>query len=1211
MPKYLHTKFTLLLFLSLTLLVPWRARGQTTLLTEDFETNGEGVRYNGTWFNSLDPNDVMFQTNANPAPSHGDALSGLSGTGFIYSEDVDGAPADNPNDPLGILTLNSVNVSGFSSLAVKIKLGEGRNDGRAEADDKIEVQAQLDGGTFVTIGRFQGNPNFPGLFSPTSFFFTQDVNLNGVAEASESTALSSNMTDYTFPISGTGNNLVVRVVITTDGGTEELAFDHIRVEGTAASNDPPVIANIEAAAITYTEGDPATQITNTITISDPDDVTLSSATVSIISGLDVSEDILGFTPSGGVLGSYDVTTGVLSLTGNVSLAAYQTVLRSVTYLNTDGVDPSPVTRTVQFVVNDGTDGSNFLTRNINITTAVNPPAALPICESFETDGEGTRYTSNTYDVSSAGSNCDFFIRTNTQPACHGDAVTGIDGTFYWASEDVISPGNGNVPGTLQLSPLIATGLNDFTVEVLLATSNNNGIRFEADDALFIQYNFDGGAWTTVGAFYGAAGGANLVQDADLNGVPDVGGAALNTTLTNFVFNFNGAGTDLNVRVVVDQDGGSEEIIFDNICVNGTAAQVGPTLANIEGTVLDYTEGDGAIQITNSITISDPDDVNLEGATVTICNGFVGGGEDFLFFSLQPGIGGLYNSTTGVLTLSGTAPLSSYQTVLRSVQYLNNNTTNPDNTQREICFVVNDGDDDSNIASRNINVIETLNAPASLPFCESFETDGDGTRYESGTFDLSSGVSNCDFFIRTNTTPACFITPITGADGSFYWASEDVGQNGAGGPAALQLAPFDATGLGDFQIELLLAISPSGSSGWETDDAVLIQYNMDGGAWITVGAFYGNNPTMIPGDLVQDADLDGVADVGGAALTSTLTNFVFPFTASGSNLNVRVLVDQTGGSEELAFDNFCVSGSATTICPTIGAISFSDTVCVNDPFDITATGLADMDSATNGLADFGIEFIFSASPLGDPYTGGTSLGTVPFASLTAGNTVASLLGASIPLVDNEGFIYAILTPDPSDPSCRPSVVDTITVSSKPTVDVPLPKEICFQNSSVILGPLTAPVEANTVYSGPGVTDNGNGNDFTLDVPFVGVGVHPVTVTQTNANGCERVDVVNVTVNPTDTTNVAATTCDPGQVGIVQQTLSNQFGCDSVVITNTTLLPSDTTNVAAQTCDPAQEGVVQMTFTNQFGCDSIVITTTTLLPSDTTNVAAQTCDPAQEG
>ena len=142
---------------------------------------------------------------------------------------------------------------------------------------------------------------------------------------------------------------------------------------------------------------------------------------------------------------------------------------------------------------------------------------------------------------------------------------------------------------------------------------------------------------------------------------------------------------------------------------------------------------------------------------------------------------------------------------------------------------------------------------------------------------------------------------------------------------------------------------------------------------------------------------------------------------------------------------------------------------------------------------------------------------------------------------------------------------------------------------------------------GSGDTTNVAATTCDPAQVGVTLQ----TLTNSAGCDSVVITTTTLLPNDTTNIAATTCDPGQVGVSQNILPNQFGCDSVIITTTTLLPNDTTNIAATTCDPGQVGISQNILPNQFGCDSVIITITTLLPNDTTNIAATTCDPAQVG
>ena len=160
--------------------------------------------------------------------------------------------------------------------------------------------------------------------------------------------------------------------------------------GTLATNDAPVLASIEGSTIIYTEGDLSTQVSNTITVTDAEGDDIASATVEVSAGFEAGADVLSFTPLTGVTGSQ--TGNTLTFTGSKTLAEYQTLLRSVTYQNTNVINPSVATRTIRYRVNDG-GNSNYQTRNINITPVVNAPATLPVTESFETDGEGTRYLS--------------------------------------------------------------------------------------------------------------------------------------------------------------------------------------------------------------------------------------------------------------------------------------------------------------------------------------------------------------------------------------------------------------------------------------------------------------------------------------------------------------------------------------------------------------------------------------------------------------------------------------------------------------------------------------------------------------------------------------------------------------------------------------------------------------------------------------------------
>jgi len=131
----------------------------------------------------------------------------------------------------------------------------------------------------------------------------------------------------------------------------------------------------------------------------------------------------------------------------------------------------------------------------------------------------------------------------------------------------------------------------------------------------------------------------------------------------------------------------------------------PVLANIESSTLQYDAGTPPVAITSTLTVSSPDATTLASATVTISSGLAAS-EDSLGFTSQNGITGSYISSTGVLTLTGTASLANYQAALRSVTYKDSNGASPTTGTRTISFQVNDGFASANLSntvSRSVSV----------------------------------------------------------------------------------------------------------------------------------------------------------------------------------------------------------------------------------------------------------------------------------------------------------------------------------------------------------------------------------------------------------------------------------------------------------------------------------------------------------------------------
>ncbi len=161
------------------------------------------------------------------------------------------------------------------------------------------------------------------------------------------------------------NTATRNITFRVSDGIENSNLQNRNISITAVNN-APVLAGIEITELDYTEGDGPVSVSGTITVTDNDNLTLQSAVLSISANYSNTQDVLSYTNANGITGSWNVVTGQLTLTGNVSPANFQTALRSVKYTNTSN-NPNTATRTVTFRVNDGTLNSNVLSRDITVT----------------------------------------------------------------------------------------------------------------------------------------------------------------------------------------------------------------------------------------------------------------------------------------------------------------------------------------------------------------------------------------------------------------------------------------------------------------------------------------------------------------------------------------------------------------------------------------------------------------------------------------------------------------------------------------------------------------------------------------------------------------------------------------------------------------------------------------------------------------------------
>jgi hypothetical protein len=639
--------------LLLLLLSAWGARAQTvTLAQESFETNGEGTRYSSNSFdlrtsaasvagafpyftraltnpfvNPFNPSYVSFGTNAYPV-----TISNVTGNVFWAAEAVE-STATTPTStdrPPGVVTLNSINASNYSGLTMTVALADARGPSsptitqgglnpQDETNDFIQLQYSTDGGaTYITIGQFLGN-NSTGTGQG---YMQLDVNQDGAitsADGAQTTTntLDINLRDFSFSIPGSPTALLVRVQIDQRGASEELAFDNIRVTGVRNTVAPPALANIESTALSYLEGQPATQVTNSLTVTNTAG-NLTGATVTISSGRVSTQDVLVFINQNGITGSFNTGTGVLTLSGTASVATYQAALRSIAYQNTNSANATAGTRTIQFVVANGSVTSGVASRNVVVTSALNAATTLPYREDFTTDGEGTRYASNTFTNSGTGA---AWLRTSANPyqtAATSQTPTtfgGISNSVYWYGNNTNSTANPSRVGTLQTLPINTAGYANLNFSLLLSASSGTNASWQTADYLRVSYRQVGSnTWVPLIQFRGnstvVAGQGNLQRDADPAATassPAPTGPTLTPTLASFsaALPNSAYGQTLEFQLVLVADDIRAELAFDNLQLTGTqlvaptvttaaVTSIGSTSATLGGSVTN----DGGAAVTN-------------------------------------------------------------------------------------------------------------------------------------------------------------------------------------------------------------------------------------------------------------------------------------------------------------------------------------------------------------------------------------------------------------------------------------------------------------------------------------------------------------------------------------------------------------------------------------------------------------------------------------
>ena len=188
-------------------------------------------------------------------------------------------------------------------------------------------------------------------------------------------------------------------------------------------------------------------------------------------------------------------------------------------------------------------------------------------EGFETDGNGTRYTTSVLDFSDGF--YDFFTRTDGSNVGPDYVVSGTSGTYMFAAQDTNGDGQPTTL-TLQIDNIDIAGVTDLGFSGLFAEDDDGANQDWDEDALvYVEARIDDGAWVKILQF--ASQGATNTEpglDTDFDGVAD--GPALTSAFTEFSAAIAGTGAELDLRITIENlESGDEDIAFDDLTITGT------------------------------------------------------------------------------------------------------------------------------------------------------------------------------------------------------------------------------------------------------------------------------------------------------------------------------------------------------------------------------------------------------------------------------------------------------------------------------------------------------------------------------------------------------------------------------------------------------------------------------------------------------------------
>ena len=356
-------------------------------------SSGGGVTVSGNGSTSLQLNGSLADINTFLDTVSNIQVAGSPDSFGTNVDQISVVVSDNGNNGLGgggniTLGVMSVDIIAVNDAAVATSIESGtlvyiENSGSVNVTNSIQLSDVDD--TMLESAAIQITGNY--LSGEDVLAFVDTLNISGSWDSATGTLTLSGtdtVANYQAALraityANTSDNptdldRTVQFVV-NDGDNDSIPVT--RNIDIVTTNDASVLSAVESSGLGYVENSGAVSITSSLDIFDVDDTLIESAQVRIDGNYVVGEDVLAFVDTLNITGSWDPVSGTLTLAGTDSIANYEAALRSVTYENLSD-DPSTLTRTIDFVVDDGDGPSNTVSRDVLVGAVNDPPVASGI-----------------------------------------------------------------------------------------------------------------------------------------------------------------------------------------------------------------------------------------------------------------------------------------------------------------------------------------------------------------------------------------------------------------------------------------------------------------------------------------------------------------------------------------------------------------------------------------------------------------------------------------------------------------------------------------------------------------------------------------------------------------------------------------------------------------------------------------------------------------